>query len=768
MGNTLVCLPVDALGVNGLSLARGGEAIGFRILPLLPGNGRFDGKILIGHLHRLGPYAPSGTYNRVSFLVPVTTAAIRRCMRYEMYQENSIPVPEYGPGEAAEVVLEWCFDGLKACVRISADQAIDAMLLLNGCVQQALIRALGTEGGWAEQQKLAVHFAWSHAAEAPCIGENADALEAVLRGLLPATSVRGKSLGAVRVKIAPGQPFYVQMSEEAAGPAVPAEIDHALAEGHRILEANAMQSSGSAADCADAIARLVGYSAAYDTRKELRFIPVNRDWAGPNRLPSIFMWDNFFDSYLGCFSEPDLAMESLKHILSVISEHGIPGAPPQRNLVIPIVYSKLARTVGDEAFSRYSFPLMMEFMRFWFGDRGDGHPWRDGNDDGLIESGTCHSLADGSPPGRLISDAMDETGYDDSPMYSAGFGHQRLALLADGVEFDFDRSTLNLTMVGQNSLYVASCHSMAVLADELGAETDARWLRAEAERVANRIQERLYDPVRGIYLNRFFNGDFSPVKTMDIFSPITAGIADAPTAAKLHSILRDPTQFWGENVIPTVSYDDPAFGDEPFRGEYWQGNYWRGNIWAPTNYITYLALRKADWRETTLEFCAKSRRLFMDDWLEFHHANENYPPFGRTASTQMFCGNGGRDPHYIWAGLLPMMALEELFSVEDTEPGIRFGAAEPAAFGAWKRFRFHGEVSSVEADASGVKLNLGKILELETTSPVKFYAFQWGNGKITFRYRSPEGAALTIRRNGKSITVPLAASKEPVATEVAL
>ena len=759
--SNLICLPIEALGVNGLALARGEHAIGFRAIPLLPDYGRFDGKILIGHLKRLGPYDPEGLYNRVSFTVPVSTAALRRCLRTELYRENAIPVPDYPAGEAAELVLEWCFDGLTGGVRLSTDRELELMLLFNGCVQEATVRSLTPTGVELAQQEFSVHFRWSLPAASVATAGELEALESELRGFLPAAPAAAGTLAGVRLRLKPETPLYLTLSETGAEP-LPEVLDARLEAGLRQLEAGLMTSSGSADGCADALERLIGYSAAYDPRNQLRYLPVNRDWAGPNSLPAIFMWDNFFDSYLGCFSHPELARESLSHILNVIAERGITGAPPQRNLVIPIVYSKLVRFIGDEEFARRSFPAMMAFMRFWFADRGDGHPWRDGNDDGLIESGTCLRPDSGVTLGRLVSDAMDETGYDDSPMYSAGFAYERRALPADGIRFDFERGTLNLTLVGQNSLYVAGCRALAVLADELDADEDARWLRSEAERVAGRIRERLYDPASGIYLNRFFDGTFSPVKTPDIFSPLTAELPDPETRERLHRILLDPKQFWGENVIPTVSYDDPAFGDEPFRSPYWRGNYWRGNVWAPTNYITYLALRKADWPETTAEFCARSRRLFLDDWIDFHHANENYPPFGRTDSTHMFSGNGGRDPHYIWAGLLPVLALEELFSVEDTAPGLRFGAVEEKSFGSWRNFRYHGKAGSIEAGPEGVRLRIGDDFELSTDAPVKFYEFRKRDGRWSFRYRAPRGARLTLRSGTQTLnqTLPVAATPQ--------
>ena len=755
-----IAASIDALGVNGAGIAREHDAIGFRVIPLLPDYGRFDGKILMGHVTRLGPYSRTGSgdaTSRIEFAIPQTTEALRRVMRREIYNENTIPVPTFAPGEAATLIVEWRFDSRSGILsaRISADAAIDAMLLLNGCVAPATVTAADAASATLAQGGLSVSFAWSgdiRSAVRP--DTDISRLESALRGYHGVPHPTPSAICGVRVAISPGHPLFVSAADGGTAPSIDVGAWKNVAQD---ADGTSCGSSGAAADCDDAIRRLVGFSSAYDTRICRRFLPVNRDWAGPNSLPPVFMWDNFFDSYLACFTDPALAKESLGHILGVIKRDGIPNAPPQRNLVIPVIFSKLVRFIGDDSFTRDSFPAMMDFMRFWFADRGDGHPWRDGNDDGLIESGSCLRAADGVPPEYIVSSAFDETGYDDSPMYSAGFAYQRRAMPADGIRYDFDRGTLNLTLVGQNSLYVAACRAMAVVADDLGLDGDASWLRAEAERVATRIRERLYCKEYGIFQNRFFDGTFSPVLTPDIFSPLTAGIADPATAERLHSILRDPGKFWGENLVPTVSFDDPAFGDEPFRDGYWKGNYWRGNIWPPTNYIAYLALRATDWRETRREFARRSRRLFMDDWLPHHHANENYPPFGATHETHMFAGNGGRDPHYIWSGILPAIALEELFSVEDTARGIRFGAAAPEAFGSWEGFTYHGGRGSIKADADGVRLELAG-LTVETDAPCEFREFEIRDGRPHGRYFAPNGANVKVAWNGGSAVFKVPAS----------
>ncbi len=741
----LLCMQVESLGVNGLALARGDHAIGFRGIPLLPGHGRFDGKLVVGTLKEIGPHDPADRYHHLSFLTPVTPAAVTRFLKQELFWGNSLVVPDFAPDEAATVHLEWTFDGRQAWALFRSDREVDFLLLLNGCAAPATVdsvvgaQAVLSQGGWQ------VGVACQGASEGPMTAEfTLERLECRVRGLPLVESPQSgaATVAGLRVKLTPAAPLAVVLCEGPAGVPDRAYVEKALAAGRADMEGRLTHSTGAAADCAEAIQRLVGFSAAYDLQSHRRFVPVNRDWAGPNTTPVVFMWDNFFDSYMACFHNPDLARESLTQIIGIIRDRGLAGAPPQRNLIVPIVYSKTVRMIGDAAFTAETFPVMMRFMRFWFEDRGDGHPWRDGNDDGLIECGTCRRPGDGHALGSIVQDAFDETGYDDSPMYSAGFAHERRGLCAEGVRFDFQRGTLNLSMVGQNSLYVAACRAMAVLARELGSRDDETWLLVEAERVAGRIRERLLDPALGYYQNRFFDGRFSTVKAPDIFSPLLADLADATVKARLRRTLLDPKQFWGENILPTVSRDDPAYRDDKRNGEYWRGNYWRGNVWAPTNYIAYLAVRQAGWNDVAAEFAAKSRRLFMDDWLPRHHANENYPPEGGTDRSRFFTGNGGRDPHYIWAALLPLIALEQLFSVEDVRDGIRFGATEPAAFGRWDGFLYHGRRAGVSAGPDGVSLKIEGLLTFTSDRPIAVRGFVCDDGRAEFRYDAPQSTSV--------------------------
>jgi hypothetical protein len=454
-----------------------------------------------------------------------------------------------------------------------------------------------------------------------------------------------------------------------------------------------MRSTGEFAGAAEALGGLTGYSRAYDPKQEMLQTTVNRTWGGPNTPGLIFGWDNFFDSYIAAWEDPRLGAASLEHSVMNYGRKGIAHGPTQRNLIIPVLYCRTLDLLGDEALARRTWPVMMEFMRFWFADRGDGRPWRDGNGDGLIESG-----ASGDParvaPGTLVQEAMDETGYDEIPIYSAGFTEGRQGMLADGVAFDLPSRTLTVTLLCQNCLYIASARIMARWADRLGNVSDAAWLRGEAERVTGRVRERLYCEKDGYFRDRFWSGAFSPVKAMTLFYPLLAGIADDAVKARLRETLLDPKQFWGENLIPTVSRDDPAYCD----GMDGTGNYWRGNCWPPTTYMVYLAIKEAGWDDLAAEYARRVCGQFMEYWRAHGHAYENYPAEGKVDHRFLYVQNwGGRELRYVWSGMLPLCGLEELFAPETARGGVRFGNPFLKEASVWRNFIWRG--LPVEAEA---------------------------------------------------------------------
>ena len=686
-------------GISGVSLALGPDVLGIRMACPRPALGLVDDRDVLLTMDGPDAFAPDQRYTRVRWRVPVTSAGVRR-MGIRPRKNGTVNAPlvyDFAPGEAVAITLEWRRDGDAVIGRYTAEAPVRVGLFVNGCFSPASVEKATPSHCRLRQGESALVLALAGAVEPALLMDSRLQAEQAWAGAIQAA---GTAMALYPVTLAPEKPLHFVMRlaprAAAAGEVLPpdrATIDRRLAEGAREYAAARMRSSGEFAGAAEALAGLTGYSRTYDPQRGVLQTTVNRTWGGANQPGLIFGWDNFFDSYIAAWEDPHLGAASLEHIVSVYGEKGIAHGPTQRNLIIPILYCRTLDLLGDEALARRTWPVMMEFMRFWFADRGDGRPWRDGNGDGLIESG-----ASGDPatvlPGKLIQEAMDETGYDEIPIYSAGFTDGRLGMLADGVDFDWPSQTLTITLLCQNCLYIASSRAMALWADRLGKPDDAAWLRGEAERVAGRVRDRLYCEKDGFFRDRFWSGAFSPVKAMTIFFPLLAGIADDSVKAKLRETLLDPKQFWGENLMPTVSRDDPAYCD----GLDGTGNYWRGNCWAPTTYMVYLAIKEAGWDDLAAEYARRVCRQFMEYWQAHGHAYENYPAEGKVNHSFLYINNwGGRELRYVWAGMMPLCGLEEIFAPETARGGVRFGNPHLEEASVWRNFIWRG--MRVEAEA---------------------------------------------------------------------
>lgn len=732
----------EMMGLSGVSLAQGGNVLGIRLATPHPAMGLFDDKDLLLTLERPDAYAPDLGYVCYRWKVPVTAAAIK-CLAGTPFRSSNSPLAfHFAPEEAATVTLEWQVTLAGAVQgRYSSDRPLAAALFVNGCHRPAEVTAAAadavsiTQDGFSAQIRLAGRTAAPH-----LVNDRWQAEIALLNGV-PAAP--GKAMAVVPVELGPESPLCFTLVAADVLPLAPEPVAIAasLEAGAHAYAATRMHATGAFAEAAEAVAALSGYSRCYDPRRGRVQTAVNRTWGGPNSPGGIFGWDNFFTSYAAAWENPRLAAESLEHIVAVFGENGIARGPTQRNLIIPVLYGRTLDVIGDVELARRTWPVMMEFMRFWFADRGDGIPWRDGNRDGLIESGASAAL-DSAPLGKLITDAMDETGYDEIPLYSAGFTDGRRGLLAEGVGFDPASRCLTLSLVCQNSLYIASCRKMKSWAERLGQPEDAAWLEAEGVRVTARLQERLFNPATGTFRDRRWDGSFSPVKAMTQFYPLLAGIADPATAERLKASLLDPQQFWGGNLVPTVSRDDPAYCDSLDK----RGNYWRGNCWPPSTYIVYLCIKEAGWDDVAAELARRVVRQFMESWRKHGHAYENYPAEGKVDTHYLYPGGpwGGREVRYTWAAMLPLCGLEEVFAPEATGSGVRFGNPHLKPKATWLHFRFAGEQLSAAAGRERTEVHYGKLWNFLAKPGVAVRHCTWTPADMAFEIRAASTVHLRL------------------------
>jgi Trehalase len=453
-----------------------------------------------------------------------------------------------------------------------------------------------------------------------------------------------------------------ELLNQAQGLLTPGKIDSILKEKAEAYARRRPSAQGFFEGAPEAIGNNMFWNSLYAPQTNLIFPSISRHAAHGAGGWVLGEWDGFLGSLLTSLEDKDQTFATIRTLLLAQTETGLVpnglsggGGTPDRSQPPVGSYAvwKVYQRYPDREMLEWAYPRLKRWHEWWFSDRGDGQPWRDGNRDGLLEWGSDRGSRETSGGRGFLMQARWESGMDDNPMW-------------DDVHYDDRTYTMDLDDVGLNSLYALDAECLAQLAALLGQEEDRRSFQAQYEKIKQLVREKLWNESDGIYENRFWNGKFSKHLSPSSFYPMLAGIATPEQAKRMvNEHLLNPKEFWGEYVVPTTPRNDPAFADQ---------YYWRGSIWGPTNYLLYHAIDRYGFDEVSFEFAKKSYALFMDDWKTNQHNNELYHARG---------GSGGGDLHYTWGTLLCLIPLEQ-FVDENPWDGLRFGALN---LGSESKFR---------------------------------------------------------------------------------
>jgi putative isomerase len=327
-----------------------------------------------------------------------------------------------------------------------------------------------------------------------------------------------------------------------------------------ILESNARQYAekrphirGLFAGAPETIGNSMFWNTQYVPSLGLEFPTISRRWAKGFGGWVTGEWDCFFGALLTSVEDVTQTSDAIRAILSSQAPNGIvpnvdgaSGTSPDRSeppIGAFIVWKTFERN-QDRTLLEWAYPRLKKWHEFWFRDRGDGQPWRDGNHDGLLEWGSDKGSGYSVGGRGFLQGAKWESGMDDSPMW-------------DDVKYNPLTFTMELDDVGLNSLYALDAECLAKIAAILGHEEDSREFSADYDRISKRVREDLWNRQDGIYENRFWNGHFSKSLSPTNFYPMLAGIATQAQAERMvKEHLLNEKEFWGEYVIPTISRSD--------------------------------------------------------------------------------------------------------------------------------------------------------------------------------------------------------------------
>ena len=387
----------------------------------------------------------------------------------------------------------------------------------------------------------------------------------------------------------------------------------------------------------DAIRDVIGWNTVYDPVNRRPYTALSRNWSSA-KFGGFGVWldDVLYHALLAGTLDLTLAEENLLAVFAGRTEAGnLPclltgrdawvdrSQPPIGAFVVWLLY----RRWGERRLLDDAWEVLLDNHQWWWRER-------DGNRNGLLEYGTS-PVGEGLYRGTALA-ARDESSMDNSPV------HDEAVLIPQS-------HTLDCEDVGLNSLLALDGEMLALIAAEIGHEVEARRLRARARNLAVRVQEELWDPEREVFANRLWSGRFVSSIAPTSFYPLIAGAASPAQARALLGWMEDPRRFGGRFGLPSVSRDDPAFGDNV---------YWRGRVWPPLNFLVYQGLRRYGFAAEAAALARRSHEMFAAPWRESRHCAENYGARDGAVTDQ-----ADTDTFYGWGALMPAMGVAEVCDV---------------------------------------------------------------------------------------------------------
>ncbi len=489
--------------------------------------------------------------------------------------------------------------------------------------------------------------------------------------------------------------------------------------------------SGWLVDVPAAINDQLEWSEVYTPERRCPYITVSRAWARDNNSAPDFLWDSFFSALLVCQEDERKSFDLVRDITSwqndqgMFVQYGQWPSHPERS-IFPVAWGHTQYPIGSLAVSKIFlrrpsraflseiYPRLLKNHRWWFGDRGDGQPWRDGNRDGLLELGSNY-------PEEIPYEDRQQVAYYESYDDSPEWWHV--------ARYNEKTGTLEQDTVERNCLYAMDCWILAWMASLLGRAQEAAALTAEHNKMMGVINRLLWDPARQCYYNRRWqeiNGEvFFPQMAPDIFLSLLGKVADPPRAEAVRKIFHDPNKFAGQWILPSISRDDPLYPKQ---------DYWRGKVWAPVNWLVYQGFKIYDWDLEARQLAESSARMFLKPWREKGECHENF------LSTT---GEGASDPHYTWGALMVLIAIEELI---DANPwhGLRFGNLQPVEEGSIERYQVGGALYDVNLSSGGVHVKRNGKALFATSVPAEIRHVVFEAGRVKGEIRAARAGKIWI------------------------
>lgn len=331
-------------------------------------------------------------------------------------------------------------------------------------------------------------------------------------------------------------------------------------------------------------------------------------------INGIWSWDSWKIASANALYNPEMAKDEMRTLFDYQAENGMvpdfisynkqrnnwrDSKPPVAAWGTMNVY----KATGDRAFLEEMFDKLYKFHQWWYTDRDHDH------------NGICEY---GSTDGTLIAAAW-ESGMDN------GVRFDDAVMLKNGE----NAWSMNQENICLNSFLYAEKNILAEMAGILGKKELADQLTADAQKLKEHIQTKMFDKETGFFYDtRIETGDFIKVMGAECWLPLWAGVATPEQAKAVMEKMMDPAKFNSTLPLGTLDISHPRL--RPVRG------YWRGPVWVDQVYFGITGLRNYGYHKEAdflLEkFIDNAQGLATDGPI-----HENYNPLtGETLNSPNF------------------------------------------------------------------------------------------------------------------------------------
>jgi putative isomerase len=295
----------------------------------------------------------------------------------------------------------------------------------------------------------------------------------------------------------------------------------------------------------------------------------------------VWNWDSAFHTLATSHWDEQLTREQFDIVFSMQQTNGeIPcfisdegkinaGNPQWDQSQPPVMTWAVAvadRRHPDDEYLREVYPKLVKLGGFWCNERG-------GDRDGLFFYASKH--------------IGYESGWDNSFRWDGGY------LLSPSDDH-------RLWAIDLNCYMVSHYRALAYIADRLHLAKDRQHWIAEADRLAKRINKKLWDEKLGFYVDcDRVSGKTIKTMTPAGFMPLFVHIAPPDRAARLAKIAATPEKFFPG--MPCVAYDTPGYNSR---------DYWRGPTWINISYFALKGLKDYGYGAM-----AEQIRATLLDWM---------------------------------------------------------------------------------------------------------------------------------------------------------